>query len=319
MAENWFTRLTGLPDDRPETVRAGLRAEGAWLGLPDGRRLRAGRLTVPRLADLPRPAGDGRPQLREVVADVRDLHADPANAGAVFQVASQFNLLEMIGPHVGPEAGIARYATDLTQGPACAMACAAGTIWRNYLVPLRGGMGQRADCQIDTAADLGATLGPAADWDMRNGYLLPRPGALSGIAEAIAGREAELRGLLRVGVQAETEVTLLGAGHPVTQIYASALPVAYSAERGPWEPFARLILEAAYEATFLAAAAAAGHGGNRRLYLTRLGGGAFGNADDWINDAILAALDRVPGLDMDICLVSYGSSHPANRALTGRV
>lgn len=200
------------------------------------------------------------------------------------------------------------------------MACAAGTIWRNYLVPMRGGgTGQSADLQIDTTADLAAALGPAARWDMRNGYLWPRPGALQQVAVAIDGREAEFRGLLRVGIQDETEVTLPGAGHTVTQVYASALPVAYVAGTDlPWEPFARLILEAAYEATFLAAQMTADQTGNRRLYLTRLGGGAFGNRDEWIDAAILAALSRVPGLDLDIAIVSFGRSHAANRALVAR-
>jgi len=39
-------------------------------------------------------------------------------APAPFQVASQFNLLEMTGPSVTPEHGVARYAHDPTQGPA---------------------------------------------------------------------------------------------------------------------------------------------------------------------------------------------------------
>lgn len=311
----WFTALTGLPDDWPATVRAGLAVQGEWLvSRGNGRRMRAGRLTLPSLASLARPAGGGRASLREVVADVRDLHADPANAGAVFQVASQFNLLEMIGPEVTPEQGIARYADDPTQGPACAMACAAGTIWRAYLVPLDGQTGQTAARQIDTARALGAALG--APWTMRNGYLLPHPGALAPLAPRIAARAAELRGLLQVGVQADTEVTLPGAGHTVTQVYASALPVAYGRlPAAEVEPLARLVLEAAYEATLAIAQAEALRTGNRRVFLTRLGGGAFGNPDRWIDDAILASLGRLPGLDLDIALVSHGRSHPANRAL----
>ena len=51
------------------------------------------------------------------------LIANPDNAGAVFQAASQFNALEMTGPGVTPRAGIAIYATDPTQGPKCAQAC----------------------------------------------------------------------------------------------------------------------------------------------------------------------------------------------------
>ncbi|MCK5683507.1 hypothetical protein KAJ27_05280 [bacterium] len=50
----------------------------------------------------------------------------------MFQVASQFNLLEMVSPGVTPEEGVGRYEHDHTQGPACAIACGVGTIYRNY-------------------------------------------------------------------------------------------------------------------------------------------------------------------------------------------
>ena len=52
------------------------------------------------------PAGN-RIAVREVVADVQALHADAANAGTLFQVASQFNLLEMTSPDLTPEQGYA--------------------------------------------------------------------------------------------------------------------------------------------------------------------------------------------------------------------
>ena len=47
---------------------------------------------------------------------VEPLILDPANAGAVFQAASQFNALEMTGPGVSPRRGIAIYINDPTQG-----------------------------------------------------------------------------------------------------------------------------------------------------------------------------------------------------------
>ena len=40
--------------------------------------------------------------------------------------------MEIISPSVTPEAGIDGYETDRPQGPACAIACGAGTIYRNY-------------------------------------------------------------------------------------------------------------------------------------------------------------------------------------------
>ena len=42
----------------------------------------------------------GRLKVSVVTGNVRHMHQSPENAGALFQVASQFNLLEMIGPEV---------------------------------------------------------------------------------------------------------------------------------------------------------------------------------------------------------------------------
>ncbi len=61
-------------------------------------------------------------QVRELIADVQQLHIKKTNAGSLFQVASQFNLLEMVSPNVTPEQGVGRYENDRTQGPACAIA-----------------------------------------------------------------------------------------------------------------------------------------------------------------------------------------------------
>lgn len=316
---DWFCELTGLPDDRPETVRAGVVVQGDTLFFPvSGRRLQAGKLVMPMLADLPAPpVGPRRIRVSEVVEDVTVLHADPSNAGALFQVASQFNLLEMISPEITPEQGIARYASDRTQGPACAMACAAGTIYRNYLVPVMGQIGQSAGRQLDMLSDMGRALGNDGSgfWRMQNGYALPQRGGLAAVAARIATADREiLAGKLRVGVQKATEVTLPGAGHLVHQVYASALPIAYANDPvAEWEPFARLVLDAAYEATLAAALAC----GARRVFLTRLGGGAFGNPPDWITKAIAAAVNRYQAADLEVCLVSHGRTDPRNLSLLG--
>jgi hypothetical protein len=57
-----------------------------------------------------------------------------------------------------------------------------------------------------------------------------------------------------------------------------------------WERFASLVLEAAYEATLLAALECPRRGGRPRVYLTLLGGGAFGRQREWILRAIRRAL-----------------------------
>eukprot|EP01048_Picozoa_sp_COSAG05_P004308 COSAG05_NODE_226_length_13453_cov_12.522315_13_plen_382_part_00 len=104
----------------------------------------------------------------------KTLHLSPAHAGAVFQVASQFNCLEMVSPGNAPEGGVTCYAMDHTQGPACAMACPAGTVYRNYFWSGRGQAGGSAK-QLDTSAGMGEVLDNASHkyWRMANGYLLP--------------------------------------------------------------------------------------------------------------------------------------------------
>jgi hypothetical protein len=319
----WFEALTGFAEDGVADVAGRFVVDGELItSKANGRTMRHGRFETPTLHELRQRwqglAGGGRLRLREVIGDARALHADPANAGALFQVASQFNTLEMISPAVTPEQGIDRYETDLTQGPACAMACGAGTIYRNYLVPLGGHRGQSADRQLDCLADLAAALG--VDIEVRNGYALPAAARLDRISELLgrAGDAArnELMGQLRIGLHWDTEVTLAGAGHLVTQAYCSALPLAYTdhpSER--LEPFARLVLDAAYEAAVGSVALNAAATGNRKGYLTLLGGGAFGNPDRWIIEAIERSRQLFASLDLDLAVVSHGRRNPALRPL----
>ena len=230
----------------------------------------------------------------------------------MIQVASQFNLLEMTHYDVTPEDGVTRYAHDRTQGPACAMAAGAATIYRNYFVPVDGQLGQTRYRQINTLKDLSSALGEGLV-EMRNGYALISSESLkkiNGILSTASEDELDsLRSLLRIGLHWNVEVTASGPGQgqTVSQAFCSALPVGYS--RVPsvlWEPFARLVLEASYEATLLAALVNARDQGSTRVYLTLLGGGVFGNQREWITQAIRRALDRVRGSHLEVVLVSYG-------------
>lgn len=324
----WFRQLTGFDETASNAIREHLHVHGELLvSSMNDAKYQCGRLEIPSLAELRELAADlntssSKIAVREVVADVQDLHCDVANSGALFQVASQFNLLEMVSPNVTPEDGIGIYEHDRTQGPACAIACGAGTIYRNYFVPVNGQIGQTAANQIDCLADIGSCLGNKNSqlWQMKNGYALP---SKEGIAEIstklqLAGdcEVDELRSRLRIGVHWNTQVTLKNCQHSVTQAYCSALPVAYSRHSSTvWEPFARLVLEAAYEATFCVAVLNAHRSGNKNVYLTLLGGGAFGNMTIWITDAIRRALDLYRNVDLDVAIVSYGSSRDFVRQL----
>ena len=293
----------------------------------NGKTWTCGELEIPSLAELRervRASGweAGNLSLREVVAHVQELHTDQANAGALFQVASQFNLLEMVSPGVTPEEGVGIYENDHTQGPACAIAAGAGTIYRNYFAPLNGQAGQSVKNQIDCLADVGAALGNSQNhlWQMRNGYALASSSGLGEISQrlrtASESQIDELRQKLRIGIQWNTQVTLADRGHLVSQAYCSALPVAYTqhpTER--WEEFARLILEAAYEATICTGIINSLKSGNKTVFLTLLGGGAFGNRMDWIVEAMRRSFDLYRHADLDVAIVSYGTSNSRIREL----
>lgn len=330
---DWFERLTGFREAGYEVTKAKLAVEGDRLhSAVNGTSHGIGRFTMPSLAELRARVAPavGCLKVGIVTGDVRQLHREPALSGALFQVASQFNMLEMPDPSVTPEAGVTGYVNDQTQGPACAMAAGAATIYRNYFVPCGGGTGQAMDRQLDGLADLGAALAELTDrpvsdlWTMRNGYALASADGLQGIASALQSLSKVqldvLRARLRIGVHAGVEVTDADPPCPVvSQAFCSALPVAYT--RVPaalWAPFASLVLEGAYEATLLAGAENARAGGSNIVLLTQLGGGAFGNNEHWINAALHRALDLARGWDLDARIVCHGSASRATDALVAK-
>ncbi len=67
-----------------------------------------------------------------------------------------------------------------------------------------------------------------------------------------------------------------------------------------------LVLEAAYEATLWAAVSNAQRGVSNVVFLTFLGGGAFGNPNNWIHASMQRALRLLHPFDLDVRLVSYG-------------
>ncbi len=336
MHADWFSDLFGFEERSPEQVRARLEVDGTVLrSRENGASYRIGMLETPSLrelrmragrarADQPpvAPASTGPIRIRNVVGEACALHADPRNAGALFQVASQFNLLEMVSPGVSPEDGVTRYVYDRTQGPACAIAAGAATVYRNYFAIVDGKEGQDADRQIDCLRDVHQTLSPDGQplWEMRNGYALPTASTLTHFNRRSSelgedGRDA-LRGALRIGIHRDVEVTRSRSRHLVSQAFCSALPLSYSHYSSPeWESFARLILEAAYEGTLLAAVENASRNPGTPVYLTQLGGGAFGNRTGWIVAAMERAFDLLADSGLDVRIVHYNGVSDRFRGL----
>jgi hypothetical protein len=319
---NWFTKLTGIQRETPQAVyeQLYLSEDKQWIHSRANKKAYfCGPFLMPSLSELKNHVANfskehGNITVSEVVGDVKEIHCHPESEGALFQVASQFNVLEMTSPDVSPEDGVSRYEYDHTQGPACAIAAGAGTIYRNYFVNVNGLTGQTIQNQLNGAGDLDTVLGNQNNqlWSMENGYLMPTQKGLSEIAKKLEDQPdlfQKASDLLKVGFHPKTQVTVENCTHTVAQVYCSALPVSYNdMPQTVWEPFARLILEAAYEATLCAGIINTRITGNNTVYLTLLGGGAFGNQTQWITDAVNKGLEKYQKYDLKIVFISYGRS-----------
>jgi hypothetical protein len=319
----WFEKLTGFIEESPEQVRANFDVIGNKLiSKINQAELQYGNLETPSLGDLRKLINlddyNSKIKVSQVVGNVQTLHCEEENNGALFQAASQFNLLEMVGPHVSPERGVGIYENDFTQGPACAIACGAGTIYRNYFAKVRGLTGQSFSNQIDCLEDISKELeNSKLDlWQMTNGYALPTSEGLRRTTALINSRSPkdldDLKCLLRIGIQWNSEVTINESQNVVSQAYCSALPVQYSnIESVYWESFARLVLEATYESTLYAGLINLKSTGNNIVYLTLVGGGAFGNDLDWIFQSMEKAIEKFKHTPLDLRIVSFGGSNKA--------
>src|SRR4051794_26986032 len=109
---DWFERLTGFPETSYAETRAKLAvAADRLISSVNGKSYRIGKLEVLPLETLRNRSGSdawpgGRLRVKIVQGDVREMHRSRQYESALFQVASQFNLLEMVGPAITPEDGV---------------------------------------------------------------------------------------------------------------------------------------------------------------------------------------------------------------------
>lgn len=234
-------------------------------------------------------------------------------------------------------AGITGYAVDDTQGPACALACAAGTVYRNYFAcpePLVD-QGQSAHAQINNLVELEKALGNDSNryWRVHNGYVFSSVDALQKLDQTLMewesrGERDSLLCRVRVGLHRNVGVIYSGRFREVTsaepivvnQVFCAALSCAYSGVANPhWNRFACLVLDAAYESTVLAAIASRAKGGSKDLFLTFIGGGVFGNEPAWISNAIKRAIgvSRRYHTDINIIVCHFHKIDDEMEALIG--
>jgi hypothetical protein len=226
-----------------------------------------------------------------------------------------------------PENGITGYVHDHTQGPACALACAPGTVFRNYLVPLPRAdgsvqTGQTRDLQINNLAGVSAVLGNTANqyYTVTNGYVDgTAPGLAALNAKWASVSRDQVLGALRIGWQQDTQV-VYGANRQrlvdpmraqrVNQVYCSALSVGYAQCGDPalWANLGTAVQDALYEATLLCTILAARNDprpGAKVALLTFIGGGVFRNPMPWICEAIGRACAVAAFHDIEVRVMGF--------------
>lgn len=349
-ARLWFQRDFGFFEEEYHETQLKFKYDGNLLisSEKEDRSFIAGRFETPSLEELRSKATSMKGKLKgklvvtEIVDDVSRLHVQPENKFAIFQAASQFNCLEHTSENGKPSDGIACYARDHTQGPACAITCAPGTIVRNYFAfdALHGKdnkltPGQTMKNQVRNLSGVETVLQNTKNefFRVQSGYTMASNESLGRLQSFLlkgSVKDAVME-KLRIGLQWDTEVInskfgdkkYEGSQQLVTQAYCSAVSVSYSGcNADKWEPFARLILSAAYEATLYAAVLNAqkhpDEPGAKRVFLTCLGGGVFGNPVRWITDAMDRAFEKFKDCDLNVFVVSYGRSDPDVLALQER-
>ena len=193
-------------------------------------------------------------------------------------------------------------------------------MYRNYFAEVGGETGQRQDRQLNNLADLQTALGDVGSCVVvRNGYTFSDAERLRRLNACLAELDHEwLMGHHRIGLQQRVEITFTTrfvepttATH-VTQAFCSALSCGYTGGgQALWAPLASLVLDAAYEATLCAAVVDANEGdGTGTVWLTQLGGGAFGNELSWIGNASRRAVERMRNHDLDVRIAHHQRLRP---------
>ena len=235
--------------------------------------------------------------------DVAYLQSNAENNGAMFQVASNFNGVEAVKEASWPDEAefLTNYVDDNTQGPAASVSAGPAAISRVLLPFYKEGDSVPAAEWRQTREQQVEMLGDVKEYySVVNGYVVQQGSErVPEDPEAVVSR---VRVCVQVGAQVtfgctnQWEQTLETVPAPATpantqrvsQVFCAAMNLRQGASGYvnaalPESPrLAALLLEAAYRGTYLAAL----RHGCPKLFLTLIGGGAFGNNIDTILETI---------------------------------
>ena len=303
--QNFFEDVVGLSEDLfrqyPERIKEARPEPGKLKNLRTGEVFDSGRFTLKTLGEL---RAQDRPSVQKDIAgtfhllysrddpsqlDIGHLQSLPTFQNALFQVASNFNALELMGPYdKRAMTQLSAYILDQTQGPYASISAAPGLIARHYYAFEKQGMSPETWSQQYDGPQL--EMLRETPLRVRNGYVMLEEESLE---------QPALPEDMAVLVHRNIEVTfgqsrdhehrrLANKTQLIDQVFTATLDLGsrqrHFLESAPKEvtSLGKALLRAAYEATLLAAI----QGGNRKVVLTLIGGGVFCNPSSWIVEAI---------------------------------
>lgn len=328
MPENTLIQAFNDPNSPVPTTLATRDAKGFFTitNAENNQRFKAGKFehdkTVKALIDqsskLPTPGlgtfnivdGSAFPhKVKEV--DVAWLQAQSENRQAVFQVASNQNGLEQVDATTSVEAQrLEDYPFDNTQGPIASISAAPGLLVRwgyAYFDPNTkpSTWRQRDAHQINLLEHLPALPVNQAGyviWD-KTPTVLPANDDYQKI---------------KIGYHEDIQVTfgrsdgqsypfLIEPEQTIDQVFCAAVALNYQhgAEVDIKSPavvaWSQMVLKGIYEGTIRYSHLK----GRTKLFLTSVGGGVFGNAPKWIDDAIMSMKDYIVASGLNVIFVNY--------------
>lgn len=284
----------------PDLVAKAWKAPRTLTNLSTGQAFDCGHLSLARIGELREqslPKRDERAgrlfvlqaKSQPAKLDVGYLQSLPENKNALFQVASNFNALELMNKfddRAMTELGY--YIHDRTQGPFASISAAPGLVLRHYY-PFYQEQSPPSSWRQHYDGQQLELLGDT-DLAVRNGYVELSPKDFESPLDISK---------LRVAVHRDIQVTfgaVYGSEHivvedpsqKVDQVFTATADLMctnlelYRQHPGSVQKAIQTVLEAAYEGTLRAAAL----GGRERVFLTLIGGGVFANPSAWIVQAI---------------------------------
>lgn len=214
---------------------------------------------------------------------------------ALYQLASQFNCLEAMGAHI---ATVSSYFGDLTQGPLGAISAFPGALLRHYSAPHQDGSRfcQTSERELNLLGD----AVPSEIARVQAGYLTSQ-----NIVDPQALEDALTTNFdkIQIGLHQDIEVVLGAGWKPVdagqtliSQAMTSTLAAGGYSDADTDTPVYRAIQRQLLRAAYLGILLGALTTGKKRVLLTAIGGGAFGNPHSLIWESILWAINEIEAL-----------------------